>query len=300
MLTPGEQTAPADASEALARLEAAIAPLGSVLVAFSAGVDSSVVLAVARRVLGRRAEGLIGVSASVPAEEVEQARRLVALLDVHLNVRDSHELDNADYVANAPDRCFHCKSGLYALCLRVAAERGLRCLANGTNADDVGDWRPGLIAAREAEVHSPLLLCGLGKAQVRAVAARLGLPNADKPAQPCLASRLPYGTAVTRERLAAVATVERHLRARGFREVRARHHGARVRLEVEPRHLAELHAEAVAGEGSALLAVVRAAGFTDFEIQADGFRSGRLNDALRVADAGAATPSAAPGDLHAR
>jgi uncharacterized protein len=141
----------------------------------------------------------------------------------------------------------------------------------------VGDWRPGLRAADEAGVRSPLLDAGLRKDEVRAVARLLGLPNWDKPAQPCLASRLPYGTPVTRERLAAVEAVEQALRARGFREVRARHFGEEVRLEVEPARVPELLALA---DDPLLLAAVRAAGFLRLAVQPDGLRSGRLNDVL--------------------
>jgi len=159
----------------------------------------------------------------------------------------------------------------------VAEARGLRWILNGTNADDLADWRPGLRAADDAGVRSPLLEAGLRKSEVRAVAQALGLPNWDKPAQPCLASRLPYGTPVTRERLAAVEAVEQHLRARGFAQVRARHHGPEVRLEVEPARVPEL--TALAGD-DALLSAVRAAGFAHLAIQPDGLRSGRLNDQL--------------------
>ncbi|HZL99737.1 MAG TPA: ATP-dependent sacrificial sulfur transferase LarE, partial [Planctomycetota bacterium] len=193
----------------LDRLRAEIARHGSAVVAFSGGVDSSVVLAVAVEQLGPRALGVTSVSPSVAPDEAAEARRVAGFLGVELRLVETHELDDAAYVANAPDRCFHCKRGLYALCRRVADERGLAALLNGTNADDPGDWRPGLRAAEQAGVQSPLLACGLGKPRVRAVAALLGLPNRDRPATACLASRLPYGTAVTAGRLAAVAAVER-------------------------------------------------------------------------------------------
>ena len=267
----------------LEALLADVGALGSAVVAYSGGVDSSVVLAVAARALGPRALGLTGVSASLAATELDEARAVARAAGAELLAVPTSELDDPDYAANRPDRCFHCKTGLYAACRRVAAERGLRWILNGTNADDVGDWRPGLRAADEAGVRSPLLDAGLSKAEVRAVARLLGLPNWDKPAQPCLSSRLPYGTPVTRERLAAVEAVERALHAHGFREARARHFGDEVRLEVEPGRVHELLALA---DDPALLAAVRAAGFLRLAVQPDGLRSGRLNDVLAAFPAG--------------
>lgn len=268
------------AREPAALLDALLADvgaLGSAVVAYSGGVDSSVVLAVAARALGPRALGLTGVSESLAASELDEARAVARAAGAELLAVPTAELDDPDYAANRPDRCFHCKTGLYAACRRVAAERDLRWILNGTNADDVGDWRPGLRAADEAGVRSPLLDAGLRKDEVRAVARLLGLPNWDKPAQPCLASRLPYGTPVTRARLASVEAVERALRTHGFRDVRARHFGDEVRLEVEPARVPELLALA---DDDALLAAVRAAGFLRFAVQPDGLRSGRLNDVL--------------------
>ena len=265
---------PAELLEALCR---DVADCESAVVAFSAGVDSTVVLKVAALALGDRVLAVTGLSASVAADEAADSERLARAIGVELLALPSGELDNPDYVANAPDRCFHCKTGLYALCRRVADERGLRCILNGTNRDDLGDWRPGLAAARQAGVRSPLLQCGLGKSEVRAVARHLGLPNWDKPALACLASRLPYGTAVTAQRLASVERVERALRALGFRQVRARHHGDEVRLEVEAERVDELLA---LSNAPALVQAVRAAGFLRLAIERDGFRSGRLNAVL--------------------
>ena len=271
---------------ALDRLREAVAGHGSAVVAFSGGVDSSVVLAVAVEQLGARALGVTSISSSVAPDEAAEARRVAAHLGIELQFVETGELADEAYVANAPDRCFHCKRGLYAVCRRVADERGLAAILNGTNADDPSDWRPGLRAAELAGVRSPLLDCGLGKAAVRAIAAQLALPNWDRPATACLSSRLPYGTRVTAERLAAVAAVERHLLALGFRQVRARHLGQTVSLEVEPHRTAELLA--LAREPS-LLAAARAAGFAEVHVQAEGYRSGRLNDALAQ---GAATGGA--------
>jgi uncharacterized protein len=266
--------APAELLDAVAER---IAEAGPSVVAFSAGVDSTVVLSVAQRVLGDGALAVTGLSPSVAPAEADDAARIAAALGATLLFRPTTEMDNPDYVANGPDRCFHCKTDLYGVCREVARERGLRSILNGTNADDVGDWRPGLRAADDAGVRSPLLEAGLAKADVRALARHLDLPNWDKPALACLASRLPYGTAVTAERLAAVDRVERHLRTRGFIQVRARHHGADVRLEVEPERVAELSS---LRRDQRLLETVRAAGFDRFTVEPDGYRSGRLNDDL--------------------
>lgn len=276
MLTTAKGTtrAPAELLDAVAER---IADAGPSVVAFSAGVDSTVVLAVAQRVLGDAALAVTGLSPSVAPAEAEDAARIAEELGAALVFRPTTEMDDPDYVANGPDRCFHCKTDLYAVCREVVRERGLRSILNGTNADDTGDWRPGLRAADEAGVRSPLLEAGLAKADVRALARHLDLPNWDKPALACLASRLPYGTSVTPERLAAVDRVEQHLRMRGFRDVRARHHGADVRLEVDPGRVAELLA---LDRDQRLLETVRAAGFDRFTVEPDGYRSGRLNDDL--------------------
>jgi len=261
----------------LTALRAELVACESAVVAFSGGIDSTVVLKIAADVLGERALGVCGISPSVAPAEAADAERLGRTLGVRLLFAETFELRRPGYVANGPDRCFHCKTELYAVCRAIADDRGLACILNGTNADDVGDWRPGLAAAADARVRSPLLACGLTKAEVRAVGLHLGLPNWDKPALACLASRLPYGTSVTPERLAAVDSVERHLRHLGFRQVRARHHGDLVRLEVEPDRVAELAALCAAG---ALDRPTTDAGFRAWSIEPDGFRSGRLNDIL--------------------
>jgi pyridinium-3,5-biscarboxylic acid mononucleotide sulfurtransferase len=269
--------APRPVSGLVAALRAEVASCGSAVVAFSGGIDSTVVLRIAADVLGANALGVTGISPSVAPAEAADAERIARALGAQLLFAETAELSRPGYVANGPDRCFHCKTELYAVCRTIADERGLRCILNGTNADDVGDWRPGLAAAADAHVRAPLLACGLSKEEVRAVGRHLGLPNWDKPALACLASRLPYGTSVTPERLAAVDSVERQLRGLGFRQVRARHHGNAVRLEVEPGRVAELQA---LGARGALDAAVTAAGFRAWSIEPEGFRSGRLNDAL--------------------
>jgi uncharacterized protein len=261
----------------LTALRGRIARHDSAVVAFSAGVDSTLVLKVAVDVLGPRALGVMGLSPSVPPTERADAESLSSRLGLPMVFVSTAEMQDPDYVANPPNRCFYCKQELYSVCQRVAEERGFAAILNGTNADDTSDWRPGLEAARRASVHAPLLEAGLGKASVRRLARHLGLPNHDKPAAACLASRLPYGTTVTAPRLAAVDAVEQHLRRLGFRQVRARHHGAEVRLEVDPERVGSLR-QALVGEE--FRSVLEAAGFSRATVAPDGYRMGRLNDDL--------------------
>lgn len=255
-------------------LRAHIAGLGSAAVAFSAGIDSTLVLAVAAEQLGHRAVGVFGVSPSVPLGELEQARALATSVGARLIERATHELSDPSYVANATDRCWHCKFELYGMCRQVAEELDLACVLDGAQADDLSDTRPGLRAAEQRGVRSPLAECGLGKQAVRRLARQLGLPNWDKPAMACLASRIPTGTPVTADRLASVDGVERALRELGFRQVRARHLGEQVLLQVDAESVPELRARE---DDPALLAAVSAAGFRSSRIDPAGYRQGSLH-----------------------
>lgn len=259
--------------QAFERLKSHIAGLGSVAVAFSAGVDSTVVLAVAHAALGRRAVGVFGTSPSVPAGDLQLARSLATLLGARLLERPTHELSDPAYAANAGDRCYHCKSELFDVCRRVAAELGLAAVLDGTQADDLSDVRPGRVAAGERGVRSPLAECGLTKHGVRQLARHLGLPNWDKPEAACLASRLPLGTPVTAQKLAAVDQVESALRSLGFEQVRARHHGATALLQVEPHRVADL---APLMQHPELLAALTEAGFERAEVDPTGYRRGAV------------------------
>jgi len=256
----------------------------SAAVAFSAGVDSTLVLKIAVDVLGERALAVTGDSPSVASAELRDARELAHRLGARLHLAKTHELDDPAYAANPSNRCFHCKTELYAVCRRVADDHGLAAILDGTNADDGGEWRPGLAAGELAGVHSPLRDCGLTKDDVRLVARHLGLPNWNKPALACLASRLPYGTRVTAERLSAVDAVEQQLRAMGFRDVRARHHGDAVHLEVDPERVDELERRV---DEPALVEIVRRAGFLQRVVTRGGYRRGRLNDDLASSSASA-------------
>jgi uncharacterized protein len=255
------------------RLRELVAETGSALVAFSAGVDSTFVLAVAREVLGERAVALTAHSPSVPQAEREAARELARRLGVeHLEV-SSREGEDPRYVANPVDRCYFCKSELYRLCEAAARERGLAVILDGFNADDRRDHRPGHRAALERGVRSPLAEVGLVKEEIRAWSLAYRLPTWDKPQMACLASRLPYGTEVTPERLLQVERAEAGVRAAGLRSFRVRYHGDVGRIEVAAEEMALAFARR-----DALAAALREAGFRLAVLDLEPFRSGRLND----------------------
>ena len=274
--------AAADAG-ALARLEAELAQLGSACVAFSGGVDSSLVLAAAVRALGAaNVVAYTAVSATYLPEELAVARDLAAGLGVRHVVAETHEFDQQAFVENSRGRCYFCKRELVTELRRAAEAHGCAALVDGANLDDLGDHRPGMKASAEAGVRHPLLDAGIGKAEVRRLARELGLPTWDAPQQACLASRIPYGSPITAERLAAVAAAERVLRELGFRQCRVRHHGDVARVEVEPGDVARAAGEA----REAILAGLHAAGFTYVALDLDGFRSGSMNEAPSGAAAG--------------
>jgi pyridinium-3,5-biscarboxylic acid mononucleotide sulfurtransferase len=261
----------------LEQARAALRAAGSVLVCFSGGIDSALVLQLAWEELGERAVGLTAVSPSLPARELEGAESFARSLGVrHLVVR-SNELARPGYVANGPDRCFHCKSELYEMAARTAQDLGLSRIANGTNRDDHGDYRPGLEAAKNAEVHAPLAEAGFTKADVRAAAELLGIPLFAKPAAACLASRLPYGTQVTRERLAQVEGFEAALQDLGFAQVRVRHHETIARIEVPLTDLARLAVPEVAAQA---IEIGRRYGFQYVTLDLGGYRTGSHNELL--------------------
>lgn len=212
----------------------------SVLVTFSGGVDSTFLAKAAADALGSRTVALTAVSASLPAKELEEARRLAVLIGIRHELAESRELDDPRYAANPVNRCYFCKSELFALARRKADALGLRWVADGTQQDDLKDVRPGRQAAREWQVRSPLLEAGFTKDQIRQASRALGLPTWDKPAAACLASRIPTGTPVTFTRLSQVERCEEGIKALGIRRLRARHHGDAVRLELEPAAIARL------------------------------------------------------------
>ncbi len=256
-----------------AELEAHIAGLGRVLLGYSGGVDSALLAVAGRRALGRGDFlAVIGRSASYPAAQYRNALDLAARFDVALLELDTHELENPAYLANAPDRCYFCKTELWTRLEEVRAARGFDVVLDGTNADDLHEHRPGLRAAEERRVASPLAALGWTKADVRAAARELGLPTWDAPAAPCLSSRVRYGLEITPERLAQVERGEEFLRGAGVTgDLRVRHLGASARIEVAPGEIA-----LVAGAWDAVEAAFRELGFESVELDPRGYRRGSL------------------------
>lgn len=253
--------------------------LGSVVVAFSGGVDSSVVLALAVEELSAaRVLAVTSSSETYPAEELETARRVSASLGVAHRVVETAELEIPGFAANPPDRCYHCKGELFRELGAVARAEGYGAVVDGANHDDRGDFRPGIRAADELGVRHPLLEAGLGKDEVRALARRLGLANWAKPATACLSSRFPYGEAITRDKLAMVARAESYLRARGFGQLRVRHHGPIARVEVTPQDIARL--VSTPGLREEVVRELKQIGYTYVTLDLQGFRSGSLNEVL--------------------
>ncbi len=262
----------------LADLEEAVGRSESAIVAFSGGVDSSLVAAVAARVLGDRTLAVTAVSPALATGELDGARSVARAIGIAHETIRTDELARAGYRRNGPDRCYHCKTELYSRLGWLASARGFAALFSGANIDDLGDWRPGLRAAAEHEVRHPLVDAGFGKADVRALAHELAVPSADKPAMPCLASRLPFGTEVDPEALAQVDRAEQAVKALGFRELRVRHLGATGRVELGADDLSRALGE---GREDVVRAVIDA-GYASAEIDPEPFRSGTLTRRLHV------------------
>jgi uncharacterized protein len=263
-----------------ARLLATIAGYGSCAVAYSGGVDSAVVAKAAQLALGERAIAVTGVSASLADGELEQAAALASEIGIRHEPLATNELASAAYTANAPDRCFHCKTELYTQLAVVAARLGVAQIASGTNLDDLGDYRPGLAAATAHGIRQPLVDCGITKADVRALAAAWNLPVAAKPASPCLSSRVAYGQSVTPERLRMIDRAEQFLRSLGFPVCRVRYREGDIGSVEVPRELLGRFDDA-----STLTTVERELnqlGFREVAIDPAGFRSGSLNEAIQV------------------
>ena len=263
----------------LERMREILRSLGRGAVAFSGGVDSAFVLKVAVDTLGpRNVLAVTGKTASVPERDLEDAVQLAESLGVEHLLIDPGEFENPDYLANPTNRCYYCKDALYGRMGPLVTERGLRAILSGTNADDSADYRPGLSAAKEHSVREPCAEAGLTKVDIRALSAKMGLPTSEKPASPCLSSRVPYGEAITPEKLKMIERAETFLREElGIAECRVRHHGALARIEVPAEKITSL---ADPENRAKIDAALRGIGYLYVAIDLRGFRSGSMNEVI--------------------